>query len=509
MSSDTASPRVRAEHDSLPVYLTSVLTPQQLSNVLLVSFNQWDFTTGAIAETAMCVNALDGGVTLALWADETPIHDVGWTTSSKIAGLFRSPTRDQRVTSALIAAGLPASSIAGPPIRRWSPVEPLPKFEPMNRTSLRKVIYRGTSMGRAILQVHPYRAAPVSDDFLWPKRLIRSAARSYAFVFDQTTKLIADRAISAVVVYNGRFLHDNAAAAAAEAAGLPVLFYDTGGGHTDFDLTIDKTHDWSALQKRMLRMYESWDPDERDVLGSSWFEERRNHLDASNALYVESQERGTRIEHPGTECLVAYFSSSDDELVELEVDWESYFGGQPTALALLAEECRKRPGYTLVVRSHPHKRMKPKQDLLDWLEAVEAASPDVHLDPYSPIDSYELMRQADIVVTYGSTSGVEAAYARQPVIVMGPSAYDELGCATRVMTAEEIGAALDARASGSWPGAVSYGLMMKRRGFSYEFVTRDERGVRSLAGIPFEESSPRVLHLSHILDRLQRWNLTR
>ena len=41
MSSDTASPRVRAEHDSLPAYLTSVLTPQQLSNVLLISFNQW------------------------------------------------------------------------------------------------------------------------------------------------------------------------------------------------------------------------------------------------------------------------------------------------------------------------------------------------------------------------------------------------------------------------------------------------------------------------------------
>jgi hypothetical protein len=467
---------------------------KQISNVLLISFNQWDFTTGAIAETAMTLHGMGSGVTLALWADETPIHDVGWTTSSKVALLFHSPTRDQRVTRALISAGLPEDSVAKPPIRRWKPIESLPRFEPMNRTSLRKV---------------PYRAAPVSDGFLWPKRLIRSASRSYAFVFDQATELINERKISAVVVYNGRFLHDNAAAAAAEAAGLPVLFYDTGGGHTDFDLTIDKTHDWSALQKRMLGMYDSWDPAERDELGSSWFEERRNHLDASNALYVESQERGARIDHPGTECLVAYFSSSDDELVELEVDWSSYFGGQPTALALLAEECRKRPGYTLVVRSHPHKRMKPEQDLLDWLEAVEAANPDVHLDPYSPIDSYELMRQADIVVTYGSTSGVEAAYARQPVILMGPSAYDELGCATRVRTATEIGEALDARAPGDWSGAVSYGLMMKRRGFAYEYVTRDERDVRGLEGNNFYDSSPRVLHLSHILDRLQRWNLTR
>jgi hypothetical protein len=153
--------------------------------------------------------------------------------------------------------------------------------------------------------------------------------------------------------------------------------------------------------------------------------------------------------------------------------------------------------------------MKPRQDFLDWEEAVARARPDLHVDPYSSIDSYELMRQADIVVTYGSTSGVEAAYARKPVILMGPSAYDELGCATRVQTPEELAAALDNRQPGRWEGAVAYGLMMKRRGFVYEYVTRDERGTRSLAGVSFEESNSLVLHLSHILARLKRWYITR
>ena len=509
MTEISSSLRVRAERDTLKGYLGSVLTSEQISNVLFVSFNQWDFTIGAIAEAAMTINSLGGGVTLAMWADETPMHDVGWTTSRRVARLLSSPSRDQRMSQAVIRAGLPPTCVAQPPIRSWKPAEALPKFRAMNRSSLRSLMYRGTSMGRAILQVHPYRAAPVSDHFLWPPRLISWAARSYAYAFDQTTQLIVERSISAVVIYNGRFLHDNAAAAAAEAQGVPVLFYDTGGGHTDYDLTIDKTHDWSALQRRMLAMYDSWDPDERDLLGSSWFEERRNHLDASNALYVEAQEPGTRLNIPDTECLVVYFSSSDDELVELDVDWDSYFGSQPKALMLLAEECKRRPGYSLVIRSHPHLRMKPPQDFLDWEEAVAEARPDLHVDPYSPIDSYELMRQADIVVTYGSTSGVEAAYARKPVILMGPSAYDELGCATRVQTQAELGAALDARRPGRWEGAVAYGLMMKRRGFVYTHVTRDERGGRSLAGISFDESSSRVLHLSNILTRLKRWYISR
>jgi len=509
MTAGSSSAQVRAERDTLEGYFESVLTPEELTHVLFVSFNQWDFTIGAIAEAAMAVHVLGGGVTLALWADETPMHDVGWTTSGRLARLLSSPSRDQRMSQAVIRAGLPPTCVAKPPIPRWKPAETLPKFKAMNRSALRNVMYRGTSMGRAILQVHPHRAAPVSDSFSWPPRLISRAAHSYAYAFDQTTQLIADRGVTAVVIYNGRFLHDNAAAAAAEAQGVPVLFYDTGGGHTDYDLTIDKTHDWSALQKRMLTLYDSWDPEERDSLGSSWFEERRNHLDASNALYVEAQEQGTRLDIPDTECLVVYFSSSDDELVELEVNWDSYFGSQPTALELLAQECKKRPGYSLVIRSHPHLRMKPRQDFLDWEEAVARARPDLHVDPYSSIDSYELMRQADIVVTYGSTSGVEAAYARKPVILMGPSAYDELGCATRVQTSEELAAALANLQPGRWEGAVAYGLMMKRRGFVYEHVTRDERGNRSLAGVSFEESNSLVLHLSHILSRLKRWYITR
>lgn len=509
MESTPSRGPVRAEHESLRGYLQSVLSPHELTNVLFVSFNQWDFTVGAIAEAALTVQVMGGGVTLALWADKTPLHDVGWTTSSRLARFFSSPSRDQRMSQALIRAGLPATCVAEPPVRRWKPTEPLPDFAPMNRSALRAVTYRGSAMGRAILQVHPYRAAPVSDVYLWSSRLITATARSYAFAFDQTAQLITDRSVTAVVVYNGRFLHDKAAAAAAEAAGLPVLFYDTGGGHTDFDLTIDKTHDWSALQRRMTSMYETWDVGDRDSLGSSWFEERRNHQDSSNSLYVEAQERGTRLDAPEADCLVVYFSSSDDELVELDVDWDSYFGGQPQALALLAEECKKREGYSLVIRSHPHLRMKPAQDFQDWDEAVNEAQPDLHVDPFSSVDSYELMRQADLVVTYGSTSGVEAAYARKPVVVMGPSAYDELGCATRVRTREELAAALDAPAVGRWEGAVAYGLMMKRRGFAYEWISRAESGERSLEGVSFSESNPLVLRLSHILARLKRWYITR
>ena len=156
-------------------------------------------------------------------------------------------------------------------------------------------------------------------------------------------------------------------------------------------------------------------------------------------------------------------------------------------------------GYRLVVRTHPHKRLKAERDVADWFAAVEAAAPDLHLDQHSSVDSYALMQQADVVVTYGSTTGVEAGFLERPVIVMGPSAYDELGCAVPVHDEGELRRALSERRHGTWQQAVPYGLMMKRRGFAYRYLNVAQDGTRSLAGVPLVEPRPLVRHLSHAI----------
>lgn len=499
---------VRAEHPSLEGYLRSVLTEGQLQRVLLVGFNQWDFGVAALAETALTLHAMGTDPVLALWAPETPLKDVGWTTSPPIASALHSPGRDQKLSTALRVRGLPQEAFPRPPLRHWRPVADLPRPSALHRSAIRELRYREAPVGRAILQVHPDDNTPTTDEHDWPRDYVLAAIRSYAWAYDQARALIEQRDCTAIVVFNGRFLHDSAASAAAEMLGLPVLSYDKGGYDTGFDLTIDGTHDWPALQRRMLRMYDQWPVDERDVLGSQWFEGRRQHTDAQNELFVGAQQVGTGIERDDAGVLVAYFSSSGDEIAELDLDWADYFHGQPGALQAVADICREL-GYRLLVRTHPHKRFKPKRDVEDWHTAVAAAAPDIHLDEHSPVDSYTLMRQADVVVTFGSTTGVEAAYAGRPVIVMGPSAYDELGCAIRPANVEELHAALAVPRTGDRAGAISYGLMMMRRGFAFEYVRTDEHGVYWLGDIDFDEPRELVRHLSHALERFQRGRLIR
>ena len=494
---------LRAEHDSLIGYLESVLTPEQLSRPLLTNFNHWNFAQGSLSEIALTLHKNGSDVTIAFWADKTPMLDVAWETSRKIGTLLLSPTREQQIEKALKRAGLQNQSFAKPPINHWHPQEEIILPKVMNRSSIRAMRYRGADMGRAILQVHPDRETPMTDEFMWPGKWVDLAAKSFAYVFDQVTELIKHRDITVVALYNGRFLHDRAVAAAAQRLGIPLLNYDLGGNQTNFDLTIDDTHDWEALQRRMLSLYERWDPEERDALGSSWFLERTQHIDPTNARFVEAQKIGSMIELPKDKKIVVYFSSSGDEIIELDLNWDAYFGGQENALRLLSKICSEDPNIFLVVRSHPHKRHKPTNDVKEWLAAVEEASPDIHLDPHSDVDSYALMRRADVVVTYGSTSGIEAAFAGKPVAVMGPSAYNILGAASSVTNEDELRSVIEDPQPGNLAGAVSYGLLCHRRGFNYSEVNISMGETFTIAGRVIYPSKNHVKNPSHAFKKIR------
>jgi hypothetical protein len=485
----------RAEFPSLSEYLSSTLTPEELVHVGLISFNQWSFALGAVIETALEARALGSDVTVALWANKTPLLDTGWTANPTFARLLGSASRDSNARKALRAAGLPKSCFAKPPIRPWSPIEGLVAPEPATRAAIRKLSYRGSGMGRSILQVHPDDDTPIRDDYVWPRDYLVEAMRSYAWAYDQAVELITRRQISTVVVYNGRFTHDRAVAAAAESCGVRVLYYDTGGYETDFDLTIATTHDWAHLQMRMREMYENWG-DDRDEIGAKWFIDRQTHADANNAIFVANQEVGHLEGVPEADRLVVFFSSSGDEIAELELDWSEYLNSQEEALARLALECRSLPGTKLVVRTHPHMGLKPKDDLARWMAAVDAAGPDVHFDPFSKIDSYALMRAADVVFTYGSTSGVESGFIGRPVVVMGPSAYDTLGCALRITSSDEIKGAVENPPIPNPTAAIPYGLMMQHRGFRFAHIMKLSSGEAALGGIQLSEANEFVRKIS-------------
>jgi len=92
----------------------------------------------------------------------------------------------------------------------------------------------------------------------------------------------------------------------------------------------------------------------------------------------------------------------------------------------------------LVIRLHPHLLKKHPDDMARWLQAAKAGGVAQVIDPGSPVDSYALVEASDVVVTAGSTVGMEAVYWGRPSVLLGPSDYDLLGAVHLARSRERL-----------------------------------------------------------------------
>src|SRR5690606_29912875 len=117
--------------------------------------------------------------------------------------------------------------------------------------------------------------------------------------------------------------------------------------------------------------------------------------------------------------------------------WEGW-RDQADALKNLKRCVADIPGAHLVIRLHPHLLKKHPDDMRMWLQLAHAGSGATVIEPASPVDSYGLIKASDVIVTSGSTIGMEAVYLDRPSILLGPSDYDLLGVVKTARSFEEL-----------------------------------------------------------------------
>ena len=88
------------------------------------------------------------------------------------------------------------------------------------------------------------------------------------------------------------------------------------------------------------------------------------------------------------------------------------------------------------------------------------------------IDTYYLMLQSDIIITFGSTIGIEAAYNKKIVFLLGRSFYENLNCVyiptshldliSKILNFHNNDLQLD------FTEALKYGYWQEMKGVTYE-----------------------------------------
>lgn len=190
-------------------------------------------------------------------------------------------------------------------------------------------------------------------------------------------------------------------------------------------------------QSRIL--YESLNKsciDEAEILkqGKAWFENRLSRRKMGfEPIFSGGQKRGKLTNDWNDEIFnLSFFITSQDELNLIEEYSRTLPFGQIDAVKKISHQF---PGIKIYVRVHPNLK-KIDESFTAEINSLGLLPNVLIISADSDVDTYELVYKSNLVVSFGSTVGVEAAYMKKPSLVIGTSLYETFSCSANVYSEE-------------------------------------------------------------------------
>lgn len=179
------------------------------------------------------------------------------------------------------------------------------------------------------------------------------------------------------------------------------------------------------------------DKSERVLIGEKFFSDKFEGVPVLDKSYINDdfiEAEGYLNRRDSLKFVV--FNSSPDERASLGEDWEWEFEGesdQSKVVRLILDGLTASGmDFELVFRAHPNMSNYKGSELSTIATYVDKYSSFQYISPDERVNSYSLIQKADLVLTFGSTIGVEAAYMGKKSVVIGKSFYDYLNIAVNV-----------------------------------------------------------------------------
>jgi len=324
------------------------------------------------------------------------------------------------------------------------------------------------SPGGAIANSFVYETGKRTIDYSKDKRLLKLLLTSYLETYFGVMNVLKERQPFRVVLYNGRFLHERATWDACKQIGVEVSLFETTRNR--FHVRLNQGFHDRILNQRLMKDF--WYEKERQLdsslildLGSKYFRD----LESSRNRFYSGSSLDNEIER-----YFVFFSNSDDEAIGFWDSWTEPFLEQVELVQNLQIYFRNKLCSHLYIRLHPNLSNKSKDEQARWFGLVSENTSTV-IGAKEKVSSYQLLKGALGVISFGSTIGLEAAYHKIPSAILADCWYDELGVADKLNSFEELTQWIDT-VSECFPsqklierknGALVRGLWMELAGNSF------------------------------------------
>jgi hypothetical protein len=287
------------------------------------------------------------------------------------------------------------------------------------------------------------RESSISESIITSRgnTILKNAVQVYEFFLSELQK----HEVTKCLVFGGRYSAERALIFASEKLGIPYYTFETGSrnsriwlsrkGETSFDSYISdvidrRTKFASSLQVSEVMntgqmFFDNWKS------GKSENPQYLNPNLKNRLLNFEVADFSVKTEdnYGAKKKILVIFTSTNYEVMAFD-DYQvlnEINVSQFEIIARISGDARILSEYAVVVRWHPNSATSGEYDANEISKCVENSRELTHITAESKIDSYDLLERADIVVTFGSTIGIEAAAQGKTSILLAKSSYSNLG----------------------------------------------------------------------------------
>ena len=268
-------------------------------------------------------------------------------------------------------------------------------------------------------------------NFLKNIELVRTALLSSAIVYHRSLEVIKIVKPSLIITYNNRFGITRPIIEAAKKSRVQVIRHEVGSTKDKYEIFLKDVHN---MDERYRAIYEYWNRAriiDRQKNARKYFnmpyEKVKTINTGSGSVPSFSLNQDQKITLPQKKKIVTFFTSRNFEFDAISADFLFYakskeFKDQNTAVKTLIDVMKKIKNSILIIRVHPsHKN--PEFENSFW---KKYSSENVQIiESQSRVNSFDLLKKSDYVVTYGSTMAIHAAYNNKPSISLRRHAYSK------------------------------------------------------------------------------------
>ncbi len=258
-------------------------------------------------------------------------------------------------------------------------------------------------------------------------------------LYDAIKEFLKTTKIDIGYIHNGRLASSATFIAALKSEGVPVFVHEQGGARNKFIITDsvfapdswcrNVKNEWNDKKKSVLK---------KKKIAKDFFYRKVSGKKLNNYTFTQNQIQGLMPENffSYKRRIVIYNSSS----FEFDYSGPEYtykmYKSQYDGIKRICEELEKYKELGVFIREHPHLKDMDNQQRRE-LRSINFANTFL-IPAESPISSYSLLFNADVVVTFNSTMGIEATYWGKPSICCSNAIYEKLDVAYMPNTHEEI-----------------------------------------------------------------------